>query len=200
MYFQQNGAGGHAKEGMQAFALYGYDAGVLGGIQQEEPFLSAMGYPTGAYVIPMIASSYTLAACVCALAISFIGLPLGRKNCILLGNAFVVVGAAIQASSFSVGQIIAGRVLCGFGVGFISSTVPSYMAEMSITEKERGPEIAVQCAVLISGVALAYWIDLGFAQLNNQASWRFPIAFQAFFSLVSAAAMLCLPDSKVLFL
>lgn len=28
---------------------------------------------------------------------------------------------------------------------------------------------------------------------------RFPIAFQSFFSLVSAAAMLCLPDSKTLF-
>jgi hypothetical protein len=34
--------------------------------------------------------------------------------------------------------------------------VPTYMAEMSITSKERGPEVAIQCIWLISGVALAY--------------------------------------------
>lgn len=38
---------------------YGYDAGVLGGVQETEPFLDAIGNPTGAITIPIIASSYT---------------------------------------------------------------------------------------------------------------------------------------------
>lgn len=42
---------------------------------------------------------------------------------------------------------------------------------MSINEKERGPEVAVQCIVLISGVALAYWVDFGFTRMTNQLSW-----------------------------
>lgn len=157
-----------------AFCMYGYDAGVLGGVQTTKPFLDAMGHPTGTYVIPMIASSYTLAAAVCSLAVSIIGLPLGRRNCILLGDAFVIVGASLQASAWSVPQIIVGRVLCGFGIGFISCTVPTYMAEMSIESKERGPEVAVQCAFLISGVALAYWLDFGFTRMTNQVSWVRP--------------------------
>lgn len=68
--------------------------------------------PTGTYVIPMIASSYTLAATVCSLFVSTMGLPLGRKNCILLGNLCVIIGGSLQASAWSVPQIIIGRVIC----------------------------------------------------------------------------------------
>jgi fucose permease len=106
----------------QSFCMYGYDAGVLGGVQTTKPFLDAMHHPTGTYVIPMIASSYTLAAAVCSLAVTILGMPLGRRGCILMGDALVIVGASIQASSWSVAQIIVGRVLCGFGIGFISCT------------------------------------------------------------------------------
>ena len=179
-----------------AFMMYGYDAGVLGGVQTTKPFLDSIGNPTGTYVIPMIASSYTLAAAVCSLAVMVIGMPLGRRNCILLGDVFVIIGAAIQATSYSVPQIIVARILCGIGIGFISCTVPTYMAEMSIESKERGPEVAVQCVYLISGVALAYWIDFGVAQSDMQL-WRFPIAFQGFFAIVSGAGMLFLPDTIV---
>jgi hypothetical protein len=45
------------------------------------------------------------------------------------------------------------------------------MAEMSIESKERGPEVAKQCAWLISGIALAYWLDFGFTRLDSQVSW-----------------------------
>src|SRR6201996_642131 len=179
----------------QSFCMYGYDAGVLGGIQTTKPFLDAMGHPTGTYVIPMIASSYTLAAAVCSLAVTVLGMPMGRRGCILMGNGLVIVGASIQASSWSVAQIIVGRVLCGFGIGFISCTVPTYMSEMSITAKERGPEVAIQCIWLISGVALAYWMDFGFTRMTNQVSWRFPIGFQCVFALTSFSGLIFLPDT-----
>jgi hypothetical protein len=42
----------------------------------------AIQHPTGTYVIPMIASAYTLAAAVCSLMVTMIGMPLGRRNCI----------------------------------------------------------------------------------------------------------------------
>ena len=79
----------------------------------------------------MIASSYTLAAAVCSLAVAIMGMPLGRRNCLLLGNGLVILGAALQASSWSVAQIIAARVLCGFGIGFISSTTPTFLVSPS---------------------------------------------------------------------
>ncbi|KAL2826261.1 general substrate transporter [Aspergillus cavernicola] len=178
-----------------AFGMYGYDAGVLGGVQETKPFRDAMGNPTGTYIIPMIASSYTLAAAVCSLITSVLGMPLGRRGCILLGDILVIVGGSLQASAWSVAQMIVGRVICGFGIGFISCAVPTYMAEMSITTKERGPEIGVQCIFLVGGCAVAYWIDFGFTRMDNQISWRFPIGFQTAFALVSAIGMFLLPDT-----
>lgn len=143
----------------------------------------------------MIASSYTLGCWVLSTVYMWVGNPLGRKRSILLGDIFVVVGGALQASAWSVAQIVVARVLCGFGVGFISCTVPTYMSEMSTTKSERGPEVAKQCIYLINGVALAYWLDFGFVQLDNQASWRIPIAFQSLFAFVSFCGMALLPDT-----
>lgn len=168
---------------------------MLGGVQTTEPFLRAIGNPTGTYVIPMIASSYTLAATICSLFVSVVGMPLGRRNILLLGNLCVVIGASLQASAWSVAHIIVGRILCGFGIGFISCTVPTYMAEMSIDPKERGPEVAFTCCLLITGIPIAYWLDYGFTRMTNQVSWRFPIAFQAFFAITSGLVMLFLPDT-----
>jgi hypothetical protein len=42
---------------------------------------------------------------------------------------------------------------------------------MSIESKERGPEVAKQCTWLISGIALAYWLDFAFTRLDSQVSW-----------------------------
>ncbi|KAH7371117.1 general substrate transporter [Pyrenochaeta sp. MPI-SDFR-AT-0127] len=178
-----------------SFFLYGYDAGVLGGVQETKPFLRALGNPTGTYIIPMVASSYTLAATVCSLFVSTMGLPLGRKNCILLGNFCVIIGGSLQASAWSVPQIIVGRVICGFGIGFISCTIPMYQAEMSTEITQRGPDVAGTCIWLVSGAAVAYWIDFGFTRMDNQVSWRVPIAFQCLFALVAGTCMLLLPDT-----
>lgn len=41
-----------------------------------------------------------------------IGMPLGRRNCIIIGNVLITIGGIIQAASYSVPQIIVARVLC----------------------------------------------------------------------------------------
>ena len=135
-----------------AFMLYGYDAGVLGGIQSTPQFLDAIGNPKGVFIIPIIASIYNLAAAAMSLGVTLFGMQLGRRKTILLGDLFICIGAAIQASSYSVGQIIVGRIICGCGIGCIASAVPTYMAEMSLEARERGPEVCWQLALLITGV------------------------------------------------
>lgn len=143
----------------------------------------------------MIASSYTLACWVMSTLYMFIGLPLGRRRSILLGDAFVVVGGSLQASSWSLAQIIIARVLCGFGVGLVSCSVITYMSEMSIHNYDRGKAAATLNIWLIGGVALAYWLDFGFTRMENQASWRIPIAAQALYGAISASMMIALPDT-----
>ncbi|QIW99849.1 hypothetical protein AMS68_005367 [Peltaster fructicola] len=180
-----------------AFMLYGWDAGVLGGIQGTEEFRNAIGNPEGAYIIPIIAAIYNLAAGVMALCVSFFGMKIGRKGTILLGCLLICIGATLQATTFSVAQIIVGRIVTGAGIGCIAAAVPTYMAEMSLEAKERGPEVSYQLALLITGVALAYWVDLGFVQglPKNKDLWRVPLALQSCFAIFSASLLFCLPDT-----
>jgi MFS family permease len=90
---------------------YGYDAGVLGGILSHPPFLQAMGNPTDDWTIPMISSSYTLAACVTSLFVTSFSFRIGRRGCIIIGCGGAIIGAAIQSSSYGVPQIIVGRLV-----------------------------------------------------------------------------------------
>ena len=180
-----------------AFMLYGWDAAVLGGFQETPQFRAAIGNPQSAYTIPMIASVYNLAAGFMSIAVTFFGMQLGRKRTIIFGNALICVGAALQASTYSVAQIIVGRIVTGAGIGCIASAVPTYMAELSLEASERGPEVSYQLALLISGVALAYWVDLGFVQGLPQHPWlwRIPLAMQACFAIFSTSLLAFLPDT-----
>lgn len=155
------------------------------------------------------------------LTLSDFGSRFGRRLSILMGDTFVIVGGILQSTSYctsnvvdpntlelcpskseflteqspAVTQIIVARVISGLGIGVISATVPTYMSETTISKTKRGPEVAVQCVYLIWGVALAYWVDFGFTRLDTQLSWRFPIALQSFFCLLSFIGMMFLPDT-----
>ncbi|CAK7237395.1 hypothetical protein SCUCBS95973_009944 [Sporothrix curviconia] len=173
-----------------SFFIEGYQAGILGGVQTTSQYLDAINNPTGAYVIPMIASSYTLAAAFMSVMVVVVGMPLGRRNSIMLGNLLIIAGGVIQAATFSVAQIIVARVIC-----LITCNVAMYMSEMSIHARERGPEVAINCASLLAGVAISYWVDFGFTQMTNQFSWRFPIGLQSLFAMIPAIGMFFCPDT-----
>ena len=144
----------------------------------------------------MITASYDLAACVAALAIVPFTFRLGRRGTILLGNLAAVFGAIIQASSYSVAQLIVGRLITGFAIGCISSAVPTYLSETGVEVGDRGPANALNAILLISGVPLSYWTDFGFTKMYNQASWRIPIVLQVTFAFFAGGCMWFLPGMK----
>ena len=55
-----------------------------------------------------------------------------------------------------------------------------------------------QGSLIVFGVMLSYWIDLGFSFLEpSTISWRFPIAFQIAFALFIVLAIPGLPESQI---
>jgi MFS family permease len=139
-----------------AFMLYGWDAGkpyksccsfshlvwpespgVLGGIQATPQFLDAIGNPTGPMIIPVIASIYNLAAGIMSLCVSSFAMQIGRKGTILVGCFLICIGALLQASTYSVAQIIVGRIVTGCGIGCIASAVPTYMVLLLVANDPR---------------------------------------------------------------
>jgi MFS family permease len=115
----------------------------------------------------MIVASYDLAGCVTAAGISFFTFRIGRRGTVVMGNIAAVIGSILQASSYSVAQLIIGRLFTGFAIGCISSAVPTYLNETGIEIGDRGPANAFNAILLISGVPLAYWIDYGFTKMYN---------------------------------
>ncbi|KAF8518116.1 hypothetical protein BU17DRAFT_66556 [Hysterangium stoloniferum] len=99
-------------------------------------------------------------------------------------SLYEIVGAAIQASSFTVTQMIIGRIIAGFGNGMNTATIPVYNSEVS-RPKNRGRDLAFGQAMLIGGIAFSYWFDYGMSFVDSDINWRFPIAFQTLYHFIS---------------
>lgn len=92
-------------------------------------------------------ASYNLGCFAGAVICIWLGEFLGRKRTIFLGSAIMVVGAAIQTSSFSLGQLIGGRIITGLGNGLNTSTVPTWQSETSKSHK-RGQMVMIEGALI----------------------------------------------------
>ncbi|KAK9321280.1 general substrate transporter [Lipomyces orientalis] len=189
------------------FFLFGYDQGVTGGLLTLDTFidvfpeidtvsasLSDAQRSHNSTVQGAVVALYEI-GCMCgALACIYVGDKFGRRKTIFGGAIIMTIGAAIQASSLSLAQFIAGRIVTGIGNGFITATVPTWQSECAKPEM-RGPLVVISTFLTCAGVAFSYWIDLGFYFVDGQANWRFPIAFQIVFALVLLSTVLQLPES-----
>ncbi|KAJ5518216.1 General substrate transporter [Penicillium expansum] len=177
-----------------AYLLFGYDQGVLGGLVSYPGFLSAIGNPSSGYLGTIVAL-FNIGCLIGCVISAFFGNRLGRKNAITLGCVIMVIGGAVQASTYSAGQLIAGRIISGIGNGINTSTVPVYVSETSRTAV-RGRSLAIQMSIVIFGTVVAYWLDYGMIRTQiGEVVWRFPLAFQNFFALITIITMPLLPES-----
>jgi MFS family permease len=56
---------------------------------------------------------------------------IGRRLTILIGAGIFIIGGAMQTGSKSIGLLLAGRLIAGWGIGFLSTVLPVYTAELS---------------------------------------------------------------------
>jgi MFS family permease len=89
-----------------AFLLFGYDQGVLGSIISGSDFLDAIGIAADdPDTLSTVVSIYDIGNMVGCLAAAIWGGRYGRKAGITLGCMVTILGAAMQASSYSVAQM-----------------------------------------------------------------------------------------------
>ncbi|KAF6789367.1 sugar transporter stl1 [Colletotrichum musicola] len=189
------------------FLLFGYDQGVTGGIltlpafQNQFPSISPEMASVPEHEVSTRATnqgiavaSYNLGCFLGAIITIFIGNPLGRKRMIILGTAIMVIGAALQASAFTVEHFIIGRIITGLGNGGNTSTVPTWQSETCSAHK-RGKLVMIEGALISCGIMISYWIDLGMSFAPGSVAWRFPLALQIAFCLFILAFVWNLPES-----
>jgi MFS family permease len=121
------------------FLLFGYDQGVMSWLLTGTAFTKTFpeidttsnGHGSSSLqgtVVAIYEIGCFFGAIICMLA----GEKLGRRMCILMGSAILSVGAALQASSYSIPQMIVGRIVAGIGNGMNTSTIRAWLLTISI--------------------------------------------------------------------
>ncbi|EME40962.1 hypothetical protein DOTSEDRAFT_91026 [Dothistroma septosporum NZE10] len=176
-----------------AFILFGYDQGVFSGIVGNTDFRQTFGEP-GSSLEGIIVSIYNLGAFSGCVINFFIGERLGRRLCMWVAMGWIIVGAILQTTAYSVPQILVARYVTGIGTGIETSTVPMYQSELCDADK-RGRLVSSEPLFVGVGIVIAYFFDYGMSYVGGPTAWRVPIACQIIFAIIVIILVFGLPES-----
>ncbi|KAF2026542.1 putative Myo-inositol transporter 1 [Setomelanomma holmii] len=176
-----------------AFVLFGYDQGVFSGIVGNADFLDTFDHPSPG-LEGIIVSIYNL-GCFTGCILSFIFCEkTGRRLAMWIAMVWIIVGAALQTSAYSVPHIMVARFITGIGTGIETSTVPMYQSELCEANK-RGRLVASEPLFVGVGIEIAYWFDYGMSFTAGSIAWRLPISCQIIFAIIVIIMVFALPES-----
>ena len=118
----------------------------------------------------------------------------GRRTTIILGCFIFIVGVVLQTASHALGLLVAGRLIAGFGVGFVSAIIILYMSEIA-PKKVRGAIVSGYQFCITIGIFLASCVDYGTHNRNDTGSYRIPISIQILWAIILAVGLFLLPES-----
>ncbi|GAA6018885.1 hypothetical protein JCM11491_001712 [Sporobolomyces phaffii] len=177
-----------------AFLLFGYDQGVMSGFLSLSYFLETFPETEKPNVGGITVAIYEIGCLFGAVGAILWGDKMGRKTTILLGMLIMIIGTVIMTCSYGLPQYIVGRIICGLGNGFNTATVPALQAELA-PPAIRGSLVLISGTLIAVGIAIAYYVSLGAYFVESSFSWRFPVAFQIFFALITVVLLFGIPES-----
>jgi sugar porter (SP) family MFS transporter len=170
------------------FALFGYDSSLMSGVLANKQFKSQFNYPDTT-LEGQITSAFDLGCFVTAVITSIIGNKWSRRSTIMIGCSIHIIGGIIQCSSYTIGQLIAGRLIAGFGNGFITVAIPVWQSEVTPAHIRGRLNGLLSCINGLGGILIA-WVNYGMIYVNSPVSWRFPVALQV---LLSGLTLVMIP-------
>ncbi|OJJ04809.1 hypothetical protein ASPVEDRAFT_54910 [Aspergillus versicolor CBS 583.65] len=187
--------------------FFGYDSGYINGVMAMDYFIHEFtGKNKADYVddpdsFVISASNKSLITSILS-AGTFFGALIagdladwfGRRTTIISGCAIFMVGVALQTASTTVALLVVGRLIAGFGVGFVSAILILYMSEIS-PRKVRGAIVSGYQFCVTVGLMLASCVDYGTENRTDSGSYRIPIALQLLWAIILATGLFFLPES-----
>jgi len=173
--------------------VFGYDQGVMSGLITGPYFRAYFRNPTRFELGSMVAI-LEIGALITSLMAGTLGDLIGRRRTLLLGAVIFVCGGAIQSLSTGFPMMVFGRIIAGFGVGFLSMIVPVYQSEISPAD-HRGKLAAMEFTLNVTGYAFSVWLDWSCSFIESDLSWRLPLAGQCVFGTLLALGGLIIPES-----
>ncbi|KAH8818525.1 general substrate transporter [Hyaloscypha sp. PMI_1271] len=190
--------------------FFGYDSGYISGVMGMEYFIHLyQGLPylppnptdaqKNAFTLPdwkksLITSILSAGTFFGAIFAGDLADWFGRRTTIIAGCLIFIVGVILQTASTSLGLLVAGRLIAGFGVGFVSAIIILYMSEIA-PKKVRGALVSGYQFCITIGILLASCVDYGTQNRRNTGSYRIPIAIQMLWALILGIGLFLLPES-----
>lgn len=171
--------------------LYGYDTGVVG---VALPYVGSQltGKPLSYSQQEIATAATTIGSIFGAAILGSFADRWGRKPCLLISDLFFTAGAIIIASSFSLAQLIVGRLILGVGVGGAAIICPLYITELAPT-KARGRCVGTNGFCIPFGQTVSVAIGAGMQHVNH--NWRILFGLGVVPSLLQLILMHKLPES-----
>ena len=94
----------------------------------------------------------------------------------------------------SVGVLIPGGLIAGFGIGFVSAVIILYMSEVA-PKRFRGAIVSGYQFCITIGLLLASVVDNGTKDRMDSSAYRIPIGLQWLFATVLGVGLFLLPES-----
>lgn len=190
--------------------FFGYDSGYISGVMGMEYFIHLyQGLPylppnptdaqKNAFTLPdwkksLITSILSAGTFFGAIFAGDLADWFGRRTTIIAGCIIFIIGVILQTASSSLGLLVAGRLIAGFGVGFVSAIIILYMSEIA-PKKVRGALVSGYQFCITLGILLASCVDYGTQNRRNTGSYRIPIAIQMLWALILGIGLFLLPES-----
>jgi sugar porter (SP) family MFS transporter len=175
--------------------MNGFDSSLMGAINDMTYFQASFGLKESASSTGLVFITYQIGQ---VAAFPFCGLfadGLGRRWCIFIGCALVLVGTAIQTPATSLDMFIGGRFVLGFGASIASAAAPAYTVELA-HPAYRGFMAGMYNNFWWIGNIIAGWTTYG-AQSNVESAWawRIPTLVQAVIPGIIMCLVMFLPES-----
>ena len=91
-------------------------------------------------------------------------------------------------------QLVGGRLIAGFGVGFISAIIILYLSEIA-PRKVRGAIVSGYQFCITIGILLANCVVYATQNRKDTGSYRIPIAVQFLWAIILGTGLTLLPES-----
>jgi sugar porter (SP) family MFS transporter len=158
--------------------LFGYDTGVISGAI----LFIKKTFALGGSMQELVVSAVLWGTVVGAATGGWLADRFGRKTTLLIAASLFIGGAIWTALVPSVGWLIAGRIIVGFGIGVASLTAPMYISEVS-PARYRGRLVTFNQLAVTVGIVISYLVDYAHSGIGARR-WMLALA------TVPAAALL----------
>lgn len=178
--------------------LFGYDTGYISSVIGMTSFKKAYGNPsTGTYTTSeksLIVSILSCGTFFGALISASLADRFGRRTIVITGCVVFAIGVVVQVAIISIPALVVGRLISGFGVGFISAVNIMYLSETA-PRNIRGMIVSCYQFSITVGIMLASVVGYATRDRPGYSAFRIPISIQFVWATVLTTGLLFMPES-----